>query len=56
MLYEVLFILDRRAKLHAFGNFLALLSDTLNLDYYDYFTNVYDKLSKIYGNYDQKYA
>jgi len=56
VLYAFAFILDPRAKLSGFGNVLGLISDAVGVDYSAYFTNIRDKLTEVYGKYDQKFA
>ena len=51
-MYAIAFSLESRAKLDRFVLVLSLLS-AVTVDYFAYFSNVCDKLSKIYDKYDK---
>ena len=54
ILYAFAFILDPRIKLELFASALVVLTGDLGIDYIAYSTEIRDKLSEVYGKYEQK--
>ena len=56
LLYSFAFVLDPRAKMRGFHNVLQLLSQSVGVDYSNYFTEVRAELYKLYNKYENKYG